>query len=366
MTGKSYNGVLRRYLAALGLSALTCLYFTLMTAYVPSGRQLLDNPDFAQDLTAWKTGGNRQGISIEDHVLTLSNSSPRQNASVSQCFDRQRFPDRVLARVEARTGSLALGEKPWSSARVGLLLHDADGKARYQLISRLVNLRQEQPWMSYEVVLSIPEDTGRVCFRMSLGTTQGIFQLRNPSLHAAQMQPSFRLGWWALLMAWATSLWVWSRHLQRHYRVAGQGAWIWSMIGVMALGILMSNDVKMQLLGFMASWLPADPGHAGETASDAWVSRLPMLAPGYWDISKFSHLIGFFLLSVLLMFRRRAPAPILISGMLVAAVCSEALQFFAPGRTPRMSDLLVDSLGILAGWWASAGVAALKKIRNHR
>ncbi|MET0026638.1 MAG: VanZ family protein [Candidatus Thiodiazotropha sp.] len=362
MTGKSYSGVLRRYLMALGLSALTYLLFTLVPAYAPMGDQLLVDPGFSQGLASWRSAGNHKGISIEDGVLSLQNASPRQNASVYQCFDRQGFPAQVLARIEARTDNLILGEKAYSGARVGLLLRDADGTSQYQLINRLVNIRQARTWTSYEAVLMIPEATERVCFRMTLLSTQGTFQLRNPTLNAAHMLPSFRMGWWILLITWATALWIWSRQLQRHYLVAGQSPWIWIMIGVMALGILMSYDLKMQLLRFMSPWLPVEHGHTNGSAADTLGRWLPMLDPGYWDISKFSHLIGFTLLSLLLFQRPRAPALILISGMLVAAVCSEALQFFAPGRTPRLNDLLVDSLGILAGWWMSVGIVTLKRI----
>ncbi|MET0065130.1 MAG: VanZ family protein [Candidatus Thiodiazotropha sp.] len=361
MTGRSYAGVQRQYLMALGLSALTGLFFTLMTAYVPVGAQLLANPGFTQDLTSWQRGGHLKGISSRSGALTLSNSSPRQNSSVYQCFERQGFPDRVLARVEARTASLVLGEKPWSGARGGLLLRDADGTAHYPLINRLVNLREPQPWTSFESVMSIPSTIQQVCFRMTLLSTQGVFQLKNPTLHAAQVRPSFCIGWWVLLLAWLASAWLWSRQLQRRYLVPGQTLWVWAMLALMALGILMPNDMKTHLLGFVATWLPETHGQEQARAASSLGQWLPMLVPGYWDLSKLSHLIGFFLLSILLFHRRRAPAGILISGMLVAAVCSEALQFFAPGRTPRFSDLLVDSLGILGGWGISKGIGAIRR-----
>ncbi|MEJ2425346.1 MAG: VanZ family protein [Candidatus Thiodiazotropha sp.] len=353
--------VLRHYLLALGLSALTGLFFTLMPSYVPGDDQMLVDPGFSLDLASWQVGGTGKGVRVDEGVLTLSNASPRSSSSVFQCFNRRDFPDQAMLFIEARTEPLILGEKPWSEARVGLLLKDTQGKIKYQLSNRLVRLKQAQPWIRYATTLPIPHDLEQVCFKVSLISTQGIFQVRNPSLYSARMLPTFRIGWWILLLVWVACLWNWSRNLLGLYPVSRQGILIWVMVGVMAFGILMSNQTKMELLQLLGSWLPEDHEYQG-IVSGAWAEWLPMFTPGYWDISKFSHLFGFLLLSVILLRRPRVSTAVLVIGMLVAAVCSEALQFFSSGRSPRVSDLMVDSMGILTGWWLTAGVMRVKKV----
>ncbi len=353
--------VLRHYLLALGLSALTWLFFTLMPSYVPGDDQMLVDPGFSQDLASWQVGGTGKGVRVDEGVLTLSNASPRSSSSVFQCFNRRDFPDQAMLFIEARTEPLILGEKPWSEARVGLLLKDTQGKIKYQLSNRLVRLKQAQPWIRYATTLPIPHDLEQVCFKVSLISTQGVFQVKNPSLYRARMQPSFRIGWWILLLVWGACLWNWSRNLLGLYPVSRQGILIWVMVGLMAFGILMSNQTKMELLQLLGPWLPEDHEYQG-IVSGAWAEWLPMFTPGYWDISKFSHLFGFLLLSVILLRRPRVSTAVLVIGMLVATVCSEALQFFSSGRSPRVSDLMVDSLGILTGWWLTAGVMRVKKV----
>ncbi len=362
MTGMLPVAVLRHYLVALGLSILTWLYFTLITAYVPVGGQMLADPGFARGEGFWQVGGNRKGVRFEEGVLTLSNTSPRQSSSVFQCFNRRDFPDQARILIEARAEPLILGEKPWNEAKVGLLLQDNHGEKQYQLNNCLVQLKRAQPWTRYETALSIPDDLGQVCFRISLISTQGVFQVKNPSLQAARMLPSFRVGWWILLIVWGACLWIWSRHLLGLYPVLRQSFPLWAMVGLMALGILMSNDLKIELLHLLRPWLPVDHEYPGGVVVDAWAEWLPMLVPGYWNITKFSHLIGFFLLSAILLRKPRASTPVLVTGMLVAAICSEALQFFSPGRSPRVSDLVVDSLGILTGWWLTAGLIRVKRV----
>jgi hypothetical protein len=353
--------VLRHYLLALGLSALTWLFFTLMPSYAPVGGQMLVDPGFSPDLASWQVGGNGKGVRADEGVLTLSNASPRSNSLVLQCFNRRDFPDQAMILIEARTEPLILGENPWSEAKVGLLLKDTQGKNKYQLNNCLVRLKQAQPWTRYETVVPISHDLGQVCFTVSLISTQGVFQVKNPSLYTARMLPSFRIGWWILLLVWVACLWNWSRNLLGLYPVSRQGILIWVMVGLMAFGILMSNQTKMELLQLLGPWLPEDHEYHG-IVSGAWAEWLPMFTPGYWDISKFSHLFGFLLLSVILLRKPGASIPVLVTGMLVATVCSETLQFFASGRSPRVSDMVVDSLGVLTGWWLTVGVMRVKRV----
>ncbi|MEJ2403972.1 MAG: VanZ family protein [Candidatus Thiodiazotropha sp.] len=361
MTGTFPAVVLRHYLLALGLSALTWLFFTLMPSYVPGDVQMLVDPGFSQDLASWQVGGTGKGVRVDEGVLTLSNASPRSNSSVFQCFNRRDFPDQAMIFIEARTEPLILGEKPWSEARVGLLLKDTQGKNKYQLSNCLVRLKQAQPWTRYETVLPIPHDLERVCFKVSLISTQGVFQVKNPGLYTARMLPSFRIGWWILLLVWVACLWNWSRNLFGLYPVSRQGILIWVIVGLMAFGILMSNQTKMELLQLLEPWLPERHAYQ-RVAINAWAEWLPMFTPGYWDITKFSHLLGFFLLSATLLRKPKASISVLVTGMLVVAVCSETLQYFASGRSPQLSDMVVDSLGILMGWWLMAGVMRVKRV----
>lgn len=77
-----------------------------------------------------------------------------------------------------------------------------------------------------------------------------------------------------------------------------------------------------------------------------WVNWVEGLWPGWNTV----HLLLFGALGVLTRLALpRAPLAGLLAGLVVFAGASEVLQFWAPGRTPRLSDFAQDVLGAVLG-----------------
>jgi VanZ family protein len=70
------------------------------------------------------------------------------------------------------------------------------------------------------------------------------------------------------------------------------------------------------------------------------------------------------LLGLLLCFDRALSVGKGVSTLLLLALTSEILQFFVPLRTPRVSDLVVDALGIALGMGLARLAMRAKRLRE--
>jgi hypothetical protein len=350
-TGKLSQRLRHHYLIAISLSLLSYLFFTSMEAYEVVGEQILRNPQFSDDFRGWKISGKGDLIQVNGDVAEISNQTLKRSSSISQCWAHDAFPQAVIAGIDARSEGLALGQKSWHGARVGLVGFTATGKGRYQLSSRLVRLRDNQPWERYLVGLNVSHEFERVCFVIALYGSKGLFQVKKPLLYPARVNPGYQLGRNLLLVLWSGMGLYWLVLLGHYYKRRPQWGYLIAVISVLAVGILMPNELRITLEEGLFTFIPGF--HMREILDPIGVSFdiSPNLFPLYWGISKYSHLLGFFLLSGILFSEPKKAAWHLLPGLFLAAVITELLQYFVPGRSPRISDIVVDGMGIVAGWW---------------
>jgi hypothetical protein len=203
----------------------------------------------------------------------------------------------------------------------------------------------------------------RACVEIALYATSGRFQVRHLSLFQGVEYLPHRIGRLALMMGWGLlAFWLAYRTLQ-HYRDRALGRWLLGAALLLLAGILLPHEWKQTLeaeivtvLEPIALTLPASAGLAGESAWGLW--------PGAWDLSKYSHLLGFALLSLLLFADRTLPWMKHAATLFLLAAATEVGQFFVPLRTPRLSDMVVDLLGIAIGFGVSGLTAWLVRRYN--
>lgn len=90
-----------------------------------------------------------------------------------------------------------------------------------------------------------------------------------------------------------------------------------------------------------------------------WLGQAANQVEGWWPGVNVVHVLMFAVLGLL----ARAAWPALGTARLLAvllafAALTELLQFWAPGREPRLVDVGYDLLGACAGVWLAAGVQA--------
>jgi hypothetical protein len=92
--------------------------------------------------------------------------------------------------------------------------------------------------------------------------------------------------------------------------------------------------------------------HAVSKSSNAHISERQFSAfwaSWWWVFVKGYHALEYAVLAVLLLWRVRAPAWCLLGFSVLCAASDEYHQTFVPARGGRVTDVLIDSGGILAG-----------------
>lgn len=326
---------------------LNLLFFLSVQPYRIAGDELLANGDFSRGLEAWEVSGDRESVSLSDGLLTLTHLAVT-STTLAQCWQALGLPQSLLLSAEARTDGVKRGEKSWHTARIDLVGYDATGQGQYRVGTRLLNLDDNQPWTSHQALFEPRPDAQRVCLEISLYHAPGRFQVQRLSLVPGAESLYFHVGRSVLAFGWVVLVLVLGRSLYRHYRGHPLAPWLLLAVGSVLFGVLMPHELRSQveqgLLGMLgAIGLPMPTGQALNVAP-VWA-----LWPEQWDLSKLGHLLGFALLGLLLTIDRRLTPLTTLGLLLVWALATEVLQFFVPQRTPRLSDLTVDLLGILAG-----------------
>ncbi|MES9942785.1 MAG: VanZ family protein [Candidatus Thiodiazotropha sp. 6PLUC2] len=348
-TGKLPHLLVKHYLLAISLALLSYLLFNSVDDYLITGEEILTNPGFTDELTGWKIGGKRELIQVIDGVVEINHQSKTQSSRLYQCWMRSVFPGGLVMAIDARTEGLEIGPKAWHGARAGVTGYLADGGKNYELSSRLFNSQGDLPWNHYHAAVEISSEFEQVCFSISLFKTAGQLQFKTPSLYPAASNPTYTTVKNLLLLVWTTlSVW-WLILLIQHYRGRPQWGYLVAMIILIGVGVLAPIELKRALEQTLFSSVPDLYTKDMLSAMGLSFNISPTYFPVIWDVSKFGHLVGFFLLSGVLFSERAKPVWLLLPGLLLAAFATELMQYFVPGRSPRFSDVIVDGIGIIAG-----------------
>ena len=334
----------RLHWIALVFCLINLVFFNTVASYSRQGGQLLRNADFARGLDGWRVEGPKGTLQIVDGTLKIDHQTIRQSTALSQCLPAGSLPERVELSADAGSRAVVRGEAPWHDAHVDLVGYNARGAPDYRGETRLFSLDGDRAWNSYQAVFQKPAAATLVCLRVSLFAAPGAFEVKRLSLYGVADNPLYLMGSRTLLLGWALlGLWLVST-LFRNYRFRPQGRYLLLLLPLLLGGILMPQAARLSIehhllpllsllgLHFEAVKTLAEPGH--------WA-----LWPTHWDLSKFAHLTGFALLSIVLFSDRRVSVTRGYSALLLLAVATELMQFFVPERTPRLSDVIVDAAG---------------------
>ncbi len=343
------------FVAVLVYCLVNLLFFLTTRPYFPQTAELLENADFTDGLRAWRIEGEARGISVDGGILTIDHPTP-VSTTLLQCWPARELPQPLIFSAEARTEGVVRGVRSWHEARIDLVGYDPRGRGIYRTHTRLLGLDGTRPWQPASSLFRLPSAAERACAEISLYTASGRFQVRALSLAPAVASRFHQAGRWLLLAGWVwLAVWL-AGPLYRYLRGAALGRWL-LLVGVLLLvGILMPYGIRQQLEawilhGLSLIGLPLRPDEPLGSES-AWA-----LWPSQWDLSKFAHLAGFTLLAALLTADRRAALGRVAAALCLLAVTTETLQFFVPLRTPRLSDVVVDGLGVALGVAVGAWVS---------
>ncbi|MCU7830584.1 MAG: VanZ family protein [Candidatus Thiodiazotropha sp. (ex Myrtea sp. 'scaly one' KF741663)] len=337
------------YWVTLGFCFINLLFFSFVQPFQPDGEALLYNRDFTQRLNNWNLEGAASSIAIESGVLTIDHGTSRRSTTLSQCRPAKVLPSQLMLSAEVMSRSVRRGDKSWHEARIDLVGYDSRGEGNYRVKTRLTSLEGDRDWRQFTGVFHTDVTAEQLCTEISLYSATGSFLVRQLSLQQAQKVPLHGIGSSLLLLGWILlGLWL-AMAMFNHYRERIQGRYLLLILPIVMTGILMPHEVRLQIEQQVLSLF----SHVGLQPEPTILLRSEgtwTLWPQLWDLSKISHLLGFMLLGGILFSERGVNPARIIFGLLLLAIVTELLQYFVPERTPRLSDLMVDSLGICLGW----------------
>jgi VanZ family protein len=343
-----FRGRYRFYWLILAFCILTLFFFYKVPQFEKAGPELLKNGDFSQGVEGWELDGSISFVEIDQASLVIDHGNQRHSTTLLQCWLVQALPRQLILSAESSSHNLKMGDAFWHLGRIDLVGYDAHGEGIYRN-TRLISMQGEKDWVFTERDFDLPASAVRRCVEISLYSASGQFHVRQLSLKRAEPVAAYKWGRTILLTAWFLLGLRFVGDLFKYYRWRVQGRYLLFLLPLLMGGILMPNDIRMtienQIFSFWAylGFQPIDTTLHGDTGVwDLW--------PKHWDLSKISHLLGFMLLSLVLLSEKERDQGFLIFGLLLLALTTECLQCFVPERTPRLSDIMVDSLGILLGW----------------
>ncbi len=343
-----FTGRYRSYWLTLALCIFTLFFFSIVSPYEGTGPELLKNGDFSLGLEGWELDGSASFIEANEASLAIDHGDQRHSTTLLQCWPVEALPRQLILSAESSSRSLKKGDAFWHLGRIDLVGYDTQAEGIYRN-TRLISMQGEQDWVFTQRAFDLPPSAVRRCVEISLYSASGQFLVRRVSLKQAAPVAVYDWGRYLLLVAWILLGLRFAESLFQYYRWRVQGRYLLFLLPLLMGGILMPNEIRLmleeQIYAFWAflGFDSVDTSLHGDTG--VWE-----LWPKHWDLSKFSHLLGFMLMSLVLLSEKRRDQSFLIFGLLLLALSTESLQCFVPGRTPRLSDIMVDSLGILLGW----------------
>ena len=331
----------------LAYCLINVLFFLTVPPYAKVGAELLSNVDFSQELQGWQLEGRPENISLSAGVATLSHAA-RESSVLSQCWDPQALPWPLLLSAEGSSRGVVRGDEPWHESRIDLVGYDDKGQGNYQVRTRLFALEGDQPWVVQSALFQMPAGSVRVCLEIAHYAVPGEFQVRHLSLTQGEDRLTFQLGRWLLIAGWTVLALVIAGPLYRYLEKLRYRKSLVFFVVLVFAGVLIPNDLRQQIEDVLLQLLTAAGLPLEATGQTTFQSPWEFW-PASWGLSKYAHLLGFALLGAVLASDRQSRLSLSVSGLLLLAVVTEVMQFFVSLRTPRLSDLVIDGLGILIG-----------------
>jgi VanZ family protein len=336
------------YLFVLFTSCLVTLFFFLaVQPYSATGPELTSNGDFSQGLLNWRLEGRVQNLALKAGTLTITHTE-RDSTVLFQCWNTQALPKPLLLGAEARSQGVIRGERPWHESRIDLVGYDSQGQGFYHVQTRLFGMEGDRSWQAKQFLFHIPVESERICLEISHYAVPGVFQVRNLSLTRGSETKAYHIGRLLLLASWLLVL-VWLiRPLYRYFQQLCCRESLLIISILLVAGVLMPSEVRQQIEDAMLRMLSAlnlfEPVGGQVTEQSVWA-----LWPADWGLAKYAHMLGFAVLGFILFFDRQSRLSLRIAALFLLAMVTEVLQFFVPLRMPRVSDLVIDGMGIAIG-----------------
>lgn len=336
-----------KVLALLLLCLGTIALFNNFERYLVIGPELLTDNRFQDKLQQWQYSS--PGTSVPQPgsgIAVLQSENPDDIISLTQTISKVDFFKLLRLSCELKTSNIPLHEGGWNVARVVLVSNNREGEPVYSRHHMLVALSGKHNWEYHEGVFPVYPDSASVNLSVQIAQSTGTLWVKNLSLRPLAAKRSFRKYRSIALTLWALAgIWIIAPMVKSAFGNA-QRTLVLALALAVAVGVLMPESVKEHIGNTL---FPSLAHVTGGMVTDGTFQFLPLLRTP--DIYKVGHFFLFALLAAVALYRR--PYALSHSGtfacLILFALITEVLQLFIPGRTALLSDVFVDSAGMVVG-----------------
>ena len=349
--------MLFRFVVILLLIVLTVVLFHPDVRFQDVGSSLLERPVDLSGQSGWEflgTDGESRSIDCDASACRLFSSVAGKTLKLQKLIKQPPVGNFLRATVRLSSTGVVPGVKSWMNGRVFVVGRAEGGNWRWRRPHQVVSLVGDQPVQEYQLFVDVTPDTDELLFAVALSHASGELLVESFSLTPVQEWHLFSTLRWLLIAGWlVAAAWLFSSlHLHRQSVPAVAFGLL------MVFSMLVSHENKAAIHSWMTSPSATSLDVAMPVGESVLRSNPVLIVPTGFDSvvntlvqgghSKKGHLVSFFLLALLLFFSASWIWWRSLLGLLGFAVVTEVLQFFSASRTPSVTDMVIDSVGVAA------------------
>jgi VanZ like family len=336
------NKVVALLLLCLGTIAL----FNDFERYLV-GPELLTDNRFQEKLEHWQHPSPEVTVPVPGYgIAVLQSKNPDVVTHLNQTISNVDNFKLLRLSCDIKSLNIQAQDMEWRVAHILLFSNDRDGNPVDSRPHNFTSLTGSHDWEHHEGVFPVYADSPSVSLYAQITMTTGTLLVRSLSLRPVVEKPSFTVYRHITITLWALAgIWIVAPIVKSAIGNPQRTIVLVLALAVVA-GVLMPEPLKEYFGRTLNPSLTTEPSG---TISFGTFQFLPLLRTR--DIFKLGHFILFTLLAAAALYRR--PYAFSRSGtfacLILFAFVTEVLQLFVPGRTALLSDVIIDSAGIVTG-----------------
>lgn len=337
------NKVVALLLLCLG----TIVLFNVFDRYLVIGPELLTDNRFEEKLIHWQHSSPEVIVPVPGSgIVVIQSEDPDKVIRLNQTIATVNSFNFLQLSCDTKPLNIPPHDPVWHVAHIMLFSNGRDGQPVSSRPHHLATLTGSHDWEHQKSVFPVYPDSPSVSLYVQFSQTTGTLWVRNMSLRPLAEKRSFRVYLDIAITLWAlTCIWI-VAPLARSALGNTQRTIVLALGLVVAAGVLIPATWKEHIGRTLT------PSIAIET-NDTLIHGTFHFAqfPRTPDIFKVGHFILFALLAAAALYRK--PFSISRGGifacLILFAFATEVAQLFIHGRTALLSDVVIDSAGIVLG-----------------
>ena len=311
--------------------------------------QLLLNADFAKKLNSWQASRPPSGkIVVRNSQLILSSHDAGESIEVSQKVQADVKGKKIRLRATLASKNVIPGEKTWNKARL-LLVQYFDEKPQWRFPHVLAALTGTHDRQVYNEVFSISPECSELRVVAEMSRCSGEFFIKNLGLYEVEETTIYTWTKWLVRAAWILFIFVLFVPVLK-----GSGSTllktfiVLTVLGVV-IGTTLPGKVKKELKEDITQKIETYTAPVMTKTKEYAVDTTPY-ASVKLDITKIAHFCLFALLALLLLLKDSSRSiRLTLLELFMLACATECMQFYIDGRSPLVTDVVIDMAGGVAG-----------------